>query len=403
VTPHRDRGKGSFLIDRRLPGVGRFKMASGTSNRAELRAFNDLLSGLAEAGRVDLLRALNAGTYDLRTVLRHWREQSLAELPTGEGLAPLAPALALFLKGREVARKTRQDMTTAFAHLERAAGTTGTVSGLSVALRALKETMREARTPHAFNKARAYALAFARHTHGKHSPLWNAVSGVDPFTEKERARLMARNEMRRQALVRRSLSVVEFDMACKAFVDVPIHGGKRGGGKTLRRTVRAAELREMAWTLVTSGMRPQEFWRRDRADWRVVTLGNVIRVEGTKTRAAARFTLALPPVVGPVVGEALFRRAFAAATERALGVSLDVYSLRRTFAAWGEDVRLIETRRKAYLGHGKRDVTDVYLQRDVLPYVSRDGAQLRAWIEEQRAEARPKLVPASTVSSTTHP
>jgi integrase len=173
-----------------------------------------------------------------------------------------------------------------------------------------------------------------------------------------------------------------------------VYGGRKGaankGRKTVKRTISAGDLASIARALAFTGMRPSEYWERGGASWADRSAYHM--VQGTKTAAAKRPTFRLAPIVHPNCGEQFFRRAFATATEQALREGLDVYSLRRTFAKLCEDAGIVESRRKAYLGHGPKTVTDLYLRTNVLPFVEQDAALVTAWIEAERARAkRPSL------------
>lgn len=388
-----DGGLGSFIIDRRFRGVGRLKLASGTRDKPTFRALNAMLSAIADLGRTDVLTDLRDRVYPPLLVLDHWRRGALDELPTRAGLAKLAPALEHFRATHDVAESTRADLATAIRHVTRVGGPDAVVADLASIVRALKDEMRETATPVAFNRTRSYLLAFARSVTGKHSPLWLAIARVDAFNAKQRDRLAAAprdGQTRRVQLVRRPLTVAELDAVCEAFRDVPVYGGKRGqkgtGEKTLKRTIAAADLAAMVRTLATTGMRPQEYWERDDARW--TDRETHIWVAGTKTRAATRPTFRLEPPARPACGETIFRREFAAACERAIREGLDTYSLRRTFASWCELAGVPASRWHTYQGHGPKTVSDLYLQTNVVPFVTVDAATVAGWLEQQRGEGR---------------
>lgn len=60
---HRTSPNGSYRLDRRFPGVGRIAVASGARTATEFQKRNALLTRLFDRGRLDLLRAIQAGTY----------------------------------------------------------------------------------------------------------------------------------------------------------------------------------------------------------------------------------------------------------------------------------------------------------------------------------------------------
>lgn len=81
---HRTSPNGSYRLDRVFPGVGRLAVASGATTREEFKKRNALLTRLYDHGRLDLLRAIKAGTYTTTEVYAAERaDPTLASL-TGE-------------------------------------------------------------------------------------------------------------------------------------------------------------------------------------------------------------------------------------------------------------------------------------------------------------------------------
>src|SRR5207247_11249336 len=58
----------ALLLDMRFHDVGRIALASGAYTKGELRKRKDLLTRLAGKGRLDLLRAIQAGTLSITHV-----------------------------------------------------------------------------------------------------------------------------------------------------------------------------------------------------------------------------------------------------------------------------------------------------------------------------------------------
>jgi integrase len=378
----------SKRIDRIFAGVGRVAISSGTDHAPTFRRINAMLTGLYKIGRLDVLKGIRDGAWTPLVVLNFYERGQLDRLPTAETAASLATAFRTFATTYEASASYRADLMTSVRHVERVATKGHAVADAAKVLRALKETMRG--TPVAFNRLRTHLLAFASETQGKYTTLWNDLARVNRFKKAEGTRVRSK--------LRRPLTVAELDLVCAAFVDWPVYGGRKGsqnrrGEKTIKRVIRAADLANMAQVLATTGMRPQEYWQRDGASWSVGA-GHVA-VRGTKTAAAVRptFWLAGLIVIEPKCGEQFFRARFTEATEQALRVGLDLYSLRRTFAKLCESARLDASRKDAYMGHGPKTVGDLYLQTSVLPFVRDDGALVEAFItaERARAAARPNL------------
>lgn len=81
---HRTSTNGSYRLDRVFPGVGRIAVVSGATTREEFKKRNALLTRLYDHGRLDLLRAVKAGTYTVTEVYATEREDPTLASLTGE-------------------------------------------------------------------------------------------------------------------------------------------------------------------------------------------------------------------------------------------------------------------------------------------------------------------------------
>lgn len=374
MTPHKQAGGRSYRIDRVFAGVGRIALSSGTTHAGTFGRISAMLTGLATIGRVDLLAAIRDREHTPLVVLHYYERSQLEKLPSKETSAPLLTALWAFQARHECGKSYRADLGTSIRHIAEVASKATTVGDLSKMVRACKERM--AGTPIAFNRLRTHMMAFASDVQGKQSPLWVDVVRVNRFKKTEGTRA--------KTLQRRPLTVRELDQVCAAFED---HVYRRGNAKQ-PSVIRGVWLADMARTLAYTGMRPAEYWERGGATWALRT--HLVKVHGTKTAAAQRIVPRVGLIAHPHCGEQFFRRAFATATAKTLRVSLDAYSLRRTFAKLCEDAGIVASRRAAYLGHGPKTVTDLYLQTNVLPFAEQDAVLLTAWIVQER---RPAHIP----------
>src|SRR5438093_6474787 len=80
---HRTSKHGTFRLDRRFPGVGRVAVASGATTATEFHKRDALLTRLYDQGRLDLLRAIQAGTLNVTEVYAADRSGQLDTL-TGD-------------------------------------------------------------------------------------------------------------------------------------------------------------------------------------------------------------------------------------------------------------------------------------------------------------------------------
>src|SRR5881396_2348509 len=80
---HRTSSGGTYRLDRTFPGVGRIAKASGATTRTEFHNRDALLTRLYNQGRLDLLRAIQAGTLNVTEVYAADRSGQLDTL-TGD-------------------------------------------------------------------------------------------------------------------------------------------------------------------------------------------------------------------------------------------------------------------------------------------------------------------------------
>jgi integrase len=353
---HKDGASGSFILDRVIPGLGRIKMASGTTHAPTFRRLNTMLTDLKEQAHFDVLRAIKAKRIAPLVVLEYWRSGRLGELPTAEAMRPLAEALEAWRAGlpQETAHTRNQKYN--IKHLTDAAGGGAPVQDLAVAVRKLRATL--AATPRQFNSVRATALAFARDTAGRTSPVWRAVADVPIYGRKA---VQAASRRQPRPVMPRELRAI----------------GER----------MTPEERAQLWTMALTGMRPKEYF----GDWQ--DRGADILVRGTKTEAAHRV---VPRVAlfGAPARHAWKAKKFREVVTEASRGEVQVYDLRRTFARWMEEAGIIRARRKLYFGHSTGDVTALYERHDVAAFVAEDTAKLEAWIAAElatKADQTPNL------------
>lgn len=340
MTPHRDRKRGTFIIDRRIKGVGRIKLASGTDHAPTFRRLNEMLDGLVSRGRLDIVRAIRDQQLTPLTVFAAYRVNELDTLPTPDMLVGLSEALDAFVKGYEGAPHHAANMKSAAKHITSEAGQSATVDGLVAAVRALRVSMKA--TPRMFNVVKATAQAFARDRYGKASRVWLELAGIQQLKVKVR--------VSKHPVTPAELRAVMAKM--------PVTEGL------------------MAWTLACTGMRPKEYW----GDWDVCS--SYVHVHGTKTAGADR---KIPHPSDMLVKPQCWYGKFRASLGRASGEQMTPYDLRRSYANWLEDAGIPRTRRRLYIGHGAKDTTDLYEWRELKAHLEADGKTLAAWIAKQIA------------------
>lgn len=334
MTPHRSHHRGTFVIDRCFGPVGRICRASGTTDADVCKRLNLVLTELYAMGRLDLLRALRDRVLHPLELYNAFRQGQLDHLPTAEDLKPLAAAIAAWLPRLDATKRTRDRYEDELAKLTdgRAQATVADLPKLLAEQRAKCQGTGQRRT---FNMIRAGAQAFTRDVLGREHRLWRAVTAVARLRESPRKG--------------NPLSVEKV---------YQLAGTLGGHGPVL-------------WSLCLSGMRSGEYWSRK---WEHA--GDRILVHGTKTAGADRFV----PFVQLLATPATTYWGFAQALNKATGGHVRPHDTRKTFANWAEQAGIPRTRRRLYLGHGRRDVTDLYEEADVRAFLAEDGERLLRFI-----------------------
>lgn len=346
-------------LDRRFRGVGRVRLASGTTHVPTFRRLNEMLTVLYQTGRLDLIRAIRDRVLAPLQVLDAYRANRLETLPTAEMLVPLKEKWTAWLDAHDVEEKTRQGYREVAIHLDAVMTDAHTLEDLPALLATVRGTLLEAGKAATFNRLRSGCQAFLRVTLGEDHPLWRGVKGTRKLRETTKR-------------LPRPQTVAQLDALCAAQDDAG-------------RPIVDAEVSACLWSMATTGMGPGEYW----GEWNCVAdkVAPRIHIHGTKREGRER---AIPDlglcVVPPITRNAFRQRLLKQA--RAAGTELGPYDLRHTFATWMEDAHIPHSRLRSYLGHGKSNVTDVYLWREVKPYLAKDARRLLAYIRAERAKER---------------
>lgn len=331
----------TLVLDRHFRGVGRIKRATGTTSRKVYRRITEMCTDLFEEGRLDILRAIRTGELSCLQVLEAYRRRALDRLPLGVTAQPLAEAFEGWLNTLrvpdDVSQKHLGSLETSRRYLEKARPSARVIE-LPEVLEALRDDLG-VRHPRSFNLVRAAALAFVRARLKKNHPLWLACAAV----EKRQAKTET---------LRRPLSVERM--------------------RELFPTPATNKLDRVAWAMATTGMHADEYW----GDWSIEE--NAVRVLGTKRGGRRR---RVPLVLAPAVPPWKHRRNFEDAL-RERTREIVAYDLRRTYAHWMELAQIPRTRRRMYLGHGARDVTDLYEEHEVRAFLVEDAGRLQALLNE---------------------
>jgi integrase len=333
----------TLVIDRYLPGIGRFKKATGTTRPKVREKMNEMLDELYETGELQILRDIRDGHLLLMVVFDHWKRGRLADLPSGKTAAKVADAMAAWVAKihGEYSPEHERSIGTTIMYLTKA-NPDLTVAEIPERLETLRDSLGRLH-PRSFNITRAVCLAFVRSTLKKSHPLWLAISAVEPRkVPKAAARPDLTPDWFRHTFPNPATDAQD---AC-------------------------------AWAMALSGMGPKEYWGK----WEI--LADRIRIYGTKRESRLRDVPLVGPFAfyGPIGAARLTRDAFRQRLERRTNKRVSPYDFRRTFARWMESAGVTRARRVAYMGHAAGDVTSLYERSEIDAYLVADARKLQAWL-----------------------
>ena len=283
MSAHKSGGKGTYLLDRVFPGVGRIRRASGTDNTRMLDSLNQMLSTLFSLGRLDLLAALRDGDLHPMQVWARFRKGDMARLPDAQEVVPVLDRALEWAKSYPKSPKHKANLKTTFKNLRLFAPDT-TFAELANSLRRYRSAMTQ--RPAMFNRTRAAVLAFLKDTKGRQSDVWREVANITRLEE----------------LQSKAPSVTPPELAQLL-------------GKL------SQPYPAMAWTMALTGMGPGEYW----GSWSA--LDDRVHIHGTKTHGRDRDVPRVGVLVHPQTTEKPLRRVL-----RRIG--LLPYSLRRSYSMW---------------------------------------------------------------------
>lgn len=351
-TPHRSHGKGTFVIDRSFRGVGRICRSSGTEDPKLFGNLNHMLDTLAQGGRQDVLEQVREGMLTPLQVWQHYRLGRWDDVPTVQHLQPLIEtvhrwALAYVCSEEHREKDLLRSLTAITPHVRVGA----TVAEIPESLERYRGVCEARETHRTFNIVRSTFQAFLRSTLAKRrrDPLYQLTAAVEPLPVGE-------SENKHPQTVEQAREVMQ-------------KLGARDGAYW--------------WSLCVTGMNPKEYFSEYRGQrGRFAVEAGRVRIWGTKRPGRSwNGKGRLVPLVSLVVRPACTANAFAQALKRA-EVVVTPQDGRRTFMNWLEHAGVIRTHRKLYLGHGARDVSDIYERHEVEEFLAEDGKRLRAFLGE---------------------
>jgi len=397
MTPHRSNDRGSLVVDKRYPELGRLKRATGTTEPTIFKLYVGMLDTLYASGRLDILRALKDRRVTFAEVWEVYRPMKdrpadLNRLPSVETMRKLFAVVAepgvdpitrvgtsdddgvfsLWLRGLDCGDFHRSALAVHARHLARVAPSLAEakVADVPQLLQKYRARCLAARPQRRrmFNGVRTSAITFLKAMLGRAHPLYGQALEVERLKEtRKRGHPMEPDEARR---LRDALNAVT-----------------PGAGDAL-------------WAMCCTGMGPREYWE---TPWRVDgSPPDRVRIYGTKREGRVRdvpLVDAAAVAAGPRSTQDTVRHrlyqisrgdAASGGTRRgapvpspfqaAWPVSHTAYDGRRTFSHWMAEAGIERARRIAYMGHGTTSMTDLYERHDVEAHLTRDAAKLRRYL-----------------------
>lgn len=332
-TRGRRPGTGTRVLDRQFAGLGRIQVRSGTHDRAVYDQLNQMLTSLYQFRRLDILAPIRDGVVRPLDVFAAYRQRGAADMQLRHKATPLKQAVADWLETVDLRPTTIAGYRGALNLMLEPANELTTVDALPGLVAGYKERANGARV---FNLARAAALSFARHTLGKRDEVYQAV----------------RDDIQPRRYRPKQTTGVSVERA-REIADAagPIIG-------------------RMWWSMCVTGMRPSEYLS---GDWEVE--GTRVLIHGRKTGGAERVVPLVQPIVTPVFLYKKFREDL-----RTVAPDVTPRTARKSYAAWMEQAQIPRTRRRRYLGHKRRDVTDIYEDFPVETFLETDRIALRKYL-----------------------
>jgi hypothetical protein len=335
VTPHRSSsGRGTLLIDRVFPGIGRVRRSSGTTDQRTFKGINAMLTELYDKGLHGPLEAIRDGKLRAVAAYSAARTSSVEKLPDAPAMETLSDAWADWVK-KTTNASTRRQRNYAWTHFEAVLRDDAPVAGLTPALRELRETLED-HAP-AFNRIRSAASAFLRDRVGRHHHLYLDLVAIPALAEDPAERTAPSIEQ-----------VIRI------------------------RNRLTGHARQLWWDLCLTGMGPAEM----DGPWSL--LQDRIEILGTKRKARVRIVPRLTTPARRAMGWKQFR-------DLIEPLGLQRYDGRRAFARLLEDAEIPFTRRKLYMGHALANVTDRYGRAELTGYVVQDAEKVLARVAKAEA------------------
>jgi integrase len=355
-----------LMVDRVFKGVGRIHRSLETTEPAVAKQRKTMLDTLSDFGKIDILKAIQSGRLSISQVEVAHKRNKIDELPAAEALETLREAVDSWLAQGHGSRKPIADATrdgyrqvwyqalnsSVFGDSPTVADVTAdNVEGFR------RELLKQGHAPQA-NRFWFAARSFLGETLGKRHPQLFALQDLNKYPE--------------TLEIRPTLTPEGFWALHDASDEL---------------------LQPALLTMALSGMMPSEYERLRESHFH--RKDGFIQVPGQKT-AARRRKVGFPEWAWDTAISAVpwnldrskFQKLVVAAAKKGGVPDVRPYDLRHAYGQWLEDLGVPMSRVKAYLGHGIKSMTDLYLRHEVVPHMKKDANKLGNRLLKAREKRR---------------
>lgn len=309
-----------------------------------------------------LVHEIADGTRSLLDVYAAHEAGTIADLAPAFEDREVQPMLDAWLSIVQASESHRHRMRQSLSQLMKEQRATVRLSDLGRLLVAYQARCLKENTPRSFNYARAALFAFFHNNGiGKRHPTYLDVLDVSRLKE------------RKQGVT--GLTMAEARAVCDRLRALEMH--PRGAKEPdYHRGEHAARI---FWAMCCTGMGAAEYW----GEWTV--LSDRVRIVGRKRPGrswggAGRDVPLLTVLPRPEMTADYFGHLLAR-------VDASPYQARKSYAQWLEDAEIPRAYRRMYLGHGAKDVTDLYERREVSAFLKEHTARLLTLLGEPTGPA----------------
>lgn len=336
MSPYREAGRGTFVLDMRLGKLGRCKRASGTDDLDVFRDVLTTLRRLRKERRWELLTLVVTGRVKPIDLCEAVWNSALGELPTADEAWLLEPLVEDWLSGLDKAERTVTDYRRMLLAL---AKNRATVATLPRQLEARRRAAIKSGHRKAFNNLLSPVRMMLRKQLGPDHPVTKAVWRIEWL----------------EILNRRP-------------------GNPQTTDQVRALAAKLGKHSPTLWALCLTGMRKSEYFGR-----RWTVQGDRLAVAGVKAgrKRPPREIPLIYPVSVPTCGYRWFKRQL----HDASGGTVTVHDCRYTWMRWLEEGGVPGLRIRYYAGHSVRDVTELYRRgRGFTEHLVQDAERVRTWL-----------------------